>query len=252
MFFTKGTYDINELARYNLHIHTNFSGCAKEEMDFEEIIKTAKHAGLEMIALTDHIYKRDDLPEFIENCNRLRKLRDEINPDIKVLIGGEFSCYKEDDYTLNGVEIETDYRLYAQNHFHVTGWQQGADGTPESYKEVTKKMLHNLFLNKAADTIAHPFSGRYLTKSRGWSSDTVGNTWSDNELGDIMQEGFESGCAWELNSANIGSDPDLIKRMFNIGKEIGVVFTVGTDAHRLDAIDTKNLVDDMKRILGNG
>lgn len=252
MFFTQKTYDIDELARCNLHIHTNFSRCAKEEMEFEDIIKAAQKAGLEMIAITDHIYERDELPEFIENCTRLRKLRDEINPDIKVLIGGEYSCYKVDDYTLNGVRIETDYRLYAQNHFHVTGWQQGDDGTPESYKEVTKKMLHNLFINKAADTIAHPLSGRYLTRAIGWSSDTVGNSWSDNELGDIMKEGYESGCAWELNSGNIGSDPQLVRRMFNIGKEIGVVFTVGTDAHRLEAIDTKNLVREMKRILRDG
>ena len=252
MFFTEKTYNIDELARRNLHIHTNFSRCAKEEMKFEDIIRTAQKAGLEMIAVTDHVYERDELPEFIKNCNRLKKLRDEINPDIKVLIGGEFSCYKVDDYTLNGIEIETDYRLYAQNHFHVTGWQQGDDGTPESYKEVTKKMLHNLFVNKAADTIAHPFSGRYLTRAKGWPSDAVGNTWTENELGDIMLEGHLSGCAWEFNSGNIASDPELIRKMYNIGKEIGVVFTVGTDAHKLDSVDTKNLVLDMKRILQNG
>lgn len=252
MFYTEKTYNINDLVRNNLHIHTNFSGCAKEEMDFAEIIRVAGRAGLEMIAITDHVYERDELPEFIENCNRLKKLRNEINPDIKVLIGGEFSCYKEDDYTLNGVDYQTEYRLYAQNHFHVTGWQQGADGTPESYKEVTKKMLHNLFENKAADTIAHPLSGRYLTRALGFAPDAVGNTWSENEIGDILLEGHQSGCAWELNSGNVGSDPQLIKKMFNIGKEIGVVFTIGTDAHRLVAIDTKNIAQELKRILENG
>lgn len=252
MFLTQGIYDIDELAQFNLHIHTNFSGCAKEEMEFEEIIRTAKRANLEMIAITDHIYERDELPDFIENCSRLRRLRDEINPDIKILIGGEFSCYREDDYTLNGVDIETDYRLYAQNHFHVTGWQQGDDGTPEGYKEVTKRMLRNLFINKAADTIAHPFSGRYLTRAMGWPADAVGNTWSENELGDIMLEGHESGCAWEFNSSNIASDPELIKKMYHIGKEIGVVFTIGTDAHRLEAIDTNNITKELKRILRNG
>lgn len=252
MFFTDKTYDINELARNNLHIHTNFSGCAKEEMDFLEIVRVAKQAGLKKIAITDHIYRRDQLPEFIENCARLRRLRDEINSDTEILIGGEFSCYKEDDYTLNGVEIETDYRLYAQNHFHVTGWQQGDSGTPEGYKEVTKRMLHNLFKNKAADTIAHPFSGRYLTRAKGWPSDTVGNTWTENELGDIMLEGHESGCAWEFNSSNLASDPELIKKMYYIGKEIGVVFTIGTDAHRLEAIDTKNIAQELKRIIRNG
>ncbi len=252
MFFTEKTYDINELARNNLHIHTNFSGCAKEEMDFYEIVRVAKRAGLKKIALTDHIYLRKDLPEFNENCVRLREMRDELNSDIEILIGGEFSCYKEDDYTLNGVDIETEYRLYAQNHFHVTGWQQGDDGTPEGYKEVTKRMLHNLFKNKAADTIAHPFSGRYLCKMKGWEANVVGNCWSENELGDIMLEGHQSGCAWEFNSGNVGSDPELIRKMYHIGKEIGVVFTIGTDAHRLEAVDTKNIATELKRIIRNG
>lgn len=249
MFFTDKTYDIDELARCNLHIHTCFSGCAKDEMKFEDIVATAKKAGLEMIAITDHIYEREDLPEFFENCQRLRQLRDEMNPDIKILIGGEFSCYKEDDYTLKGVDAETDFRLYAQNHFHVTGWQQGADGTPESYKEVTKKMLLNLFNDKAADAIAHPLSGRYLTRALGFAPDAVGNTWSENEIGDILKAGHESGCAWEFNSGNAASDPQLIRKMYHIGKEIGVIFTIGTDAHRLDAIDTKNLADTLKRII---
>ena len=100
MFFTDKTYDINELAQNNLHIHTNFSGCAKEEMEFYEIVRVAKQAGLKKIALTDHIYKREDLPEFVENCARLRKLRDELNSDVEILIGGEFSCYHENDYRL--------------------------------------------------------------------------------------------------------------------------------------------------------
>ncbi len=252
MFFTQKTYDIDELAKCNLHIHTNFSGCAKEEMRFESIVRTAENAGLEMIALTDHIYTPDDLPEFLESCELLKAKRDKLETNVKVLIGGEFSCYSVDEYTLKGNPIDTEFRLYAQNHFHVTGWQQGADGTPESYKEVTKLMLHNLFKDKAADTIAHPFSGRYLVKSRGFTPDAVGNTWSENELGDILKEGHESGCAWEFNSGNVYSDPELIKKMYNLGKEIGVVFTIGTDAHKLDAIDTLDIATRLKRILQNG
>ena len=53
MFFTKGIYDLDELAHYNLHIHTNFSGCAKDEMSFENIVSTATKAGLEPVFLTE-------------------------------------------------------------------------------------------------------------------------------------------------------------------------------------------------------
>ncbi len=249
MFLTQGIYDIDELARFNLHIHTCFSGCAKDEMTFENIVKTAEDAGLEMIALCDHIYKREDLPEFIENCKLLRQKRDELNSNVKVLIGGEFSCYATDDYTLKGIDIETEYRLYAQNHFHVTGWQQTENRTPEGYKELTKKMLHNLFKDKAADTVAHPLNGNYLRKMMGWEGDVLGKCWKDEEIAEIMSEAYNSGCAWELNTSAMNGDPSLTRRMYNIGKELGVVFTIGTDAHKLENLDPKKFADELKRIV---
>ena len=51
MFFHEKTYDIDELAKWNLHLHTNFSRCAKSEMKARDIVKAADKAGLEMIAL---------------------------------------------------------------------------------------------------------------------------------------------------------------------------------------------------------
>ncbi len=249
MFFTQGIYDLDELTQCNLHIHTNFSGCAKEEMSFENIVSTAEKSGLKMIALCDHIYKPEDLPEFIENCEKLRNLRDQINPDIKVLIGGEFSCYGSDRYTLKGIDIDTEYRLYAQNHFHVTGWEQPPVKTPEGYKELTKCMLRNLLKDKAADTIAHPLNGKYLTKSTGWDNEAVGRCWSDNEIADILTQAYESECAFELNTGAVMADAPLARRIFNIGKEIGAVFTLGTDAHKLENIDPKNFLDELKRVL---
>lgn len=249
MFVIPQIYDLDELAYYNLHIHTNFSGCAKEEMSFENIVETAKKANLKMIALCDHIYKPDDLPEFIENVDYLKAKRDKLNPDIKILIGGEFSCYGVDEYTLKDSDFKPEYRLYAQNHFHVTGWQQAEERTPESYKELTKKMLHSLFVNKAADTIAHPLNGKYLTKSTGWDNEAVGSTWTENEIGDILTEAYNSECAFELNTCAVFADKPLARKMFNIGKEIGVIFTLGTDAHKLENVDPKNFLDELKSVL---
>lgn len=249
MFLTRGIYDIDELAHYNLHIHTNFSGCAKPEMSFENIVSAAEKAGLEMIALCDHIYKPEDLKEFNENCKILRKKRDELDSDIKILIGGEFSCYGTDKYTLKGLDFETEYRLYAQNHFHVKGWEQPDVITPENYKELTKAMLRNLLKDKAADTIAHPLNGKYLTKSTGWSNEAVGSCWTDNEIGDILTDAYNNECAFELNTGAVLADAPLARRMYNIGKEIGAVFTLGTDAHTLESVDPKRILDEVKRVL---
>ena len=117
------------------------------------------------------------------------------------------------------------------------------------YKELTKKMLRTLFRNKAADTIAHPITGQYLKGITGWDIDTLGKCWSDNELGDIMKEAYDSGCAWEINAVSVRNDPALVKRMYHIGKEIGVVFTLGTDAHNLYSVNTKNFTQEIKEVL---
>ena len=56
IFAFKSKVYLEELAKYNMHLHTRFSGCAKPEMNAVDIVKTAEAAGLEMIALTDHNY----------------------------------------------------------------------------------------------------------------------------------------------------------------------------------------------------
>lgn len=249
MFLTEGIYDIDELARFNLHIHTCFSNCANEEMTFKNIVKTAEKAGLEMIALCDHVYKPEELDGFNLNCKTLKQKRDRIESKVKILIGGEFSSYGAEEYTLKNIEIKTDYRLYAQNHFHVTGWEQVDNKTPESYKELTKRMLETLFKDRAADTVAHPLCGMYLKKITDWETDTLGKCWKDEEIAEIMPKAYESECAWEINTVTSFNDPQLARRMYHIGKELGIVFTLGTDAHLLKNIDTKNFTEELKRIL---
>ena len=46
MFLHEATYDLDELARFNLHCHTHYSNCAKREMTVENIIKEAERCGL--------------------------------------------------------------------------------------------------------------------------------------------------------------------------------------------------------------
>ena len=43
MFFHEKTYDVDELVRHNMHIHTTFSGCAKPEMTVKNIIEEAEY-----------------------------------------------------------------------------------------------------------------------------------------------------------------------------------------------------------------
>lgn len=250
----EATYDLDELTNYNLHMHTHYSRCGKPEMTVENIIAEAERCGIKEISLNDHLVFPEECKELFAHNEILRKEVEETGTKIKVYIGGEFSLYDVDKYTLKGMdEYKPDYRLYAENHYHIESFTAPEEKTPEAFKNHMIKKLTYIFNEKAADCIAHPIYGKYSAELvEGKFKDCVeaiGEAWSDNELGDIMQLGYESGCAWELNRGAIFLDPKFFRRMFNIGREIGVVFNYGTDAHTLDCVDPKLHLDELKKIL---
>jgi len=52
-----------------------------------------------------------------------------------------------------------------------------------------------------------------------------------------------------MNPGAMLGDPEFAKRYWDIGREVGVIFHMGTDAHRLISIDTKQAVEQLKSIL---
>ena len=77
----------------------------------------------------------------------------------------------------------------------------------------------------------------------------VTKAFKDNEIGDIMEKAHKKEIAWELNVPAIFGDHDFFKRYFQIGREVGVVFNLGTDGHALENVDTKKFTEELKRIL---
>lgn len=245
MFFHDKTYDIDELVRYNMHIHTTFSGCAKPEMKVQDIIKTAEEAGLVMIALTDHD-GADKINAVAENRkNILSQLGD---TKIKVLVGAELSCngigkFLNDEWC----DLEMDYKLYTMNHFHVSFWDQPEDMSPRGYAVQMLRMAESVIEMRKADCFAHPFMPGYVKTIP--DRDDITEAYTDNELGDIMEKATKKEIAWELNTSAILRYPDFYHRYFQIGKEVGAVFNVGTDAHKLENVNPGQFADRLKEIL---
>ena len=222
-------------------------------MVLADIIKTAEKAGLDTIAITDHIYKEDQYEGFRQNIKELREQLAGIDTNVKVYIGAELSAYAVDNYSFKGEEIELDYRLWAHNHYHVTGWEQPEDRSPEGYKKHMIATITNIIKADKADCIAHPFHDSYLTNSsRGlvsFAKGSVPNSFSENELGDLLTLAKQHETAFELNLNVVPAFPEVYRRMYNIGKEIGAQFNIGTDAHKLENIDTKRFLDEAKKAL---
>ena len=247
MFFHEKTYDIDELVRYNMHIHSSpFSGCAKPEMTVNNIVKEAKEAGLSLIAITNHdgAQKKNELAK--ERKIILNEIGEE--NDIKILVGGELSCTGIGKF-LNDEEcdLQMDYKLYTLNHFHVSFWDQPEDKTPRGFAVQMLKMAESVIEMRQADCFAHPFMAGYIKNFEDRT--LVTNEYTDNELGDIMEKAHKKEIAWELNTGAVLGNPDFYHRYFQIGKEVGCVFNIGTDAHQLCKVNSRQFAEDLKRIL---
>lgn len=254
MYFHEPTYDLDILCRQNLHIHTCFSGCAKPEMKLHDIVMTAQNSSLEMIAVTDHVSPfKEDEEKFRNSLKSLRELAKTIESPVKLLVGAELSAYGTDNFSYADEDIELDYRLWAQNHYHAGGWIQPEDRSPEGYKKHIIETLTNLIKSDRADCIAHPFHDTYLTNSKklnvGFARGSVPACFSDNEIGELLELGKKHETAFEINLNAMVDYPEFCRRMYSLGREIGTQFNIGTDAHSLDRIDTNQFIERTKKIL---
>ncbi len=247
MFFHDKTYDIDELARWNLHIHTNLSRCAKKEMVARDIVRVADKAGLEIIALTDHNYPHKQNAVAQQRYDLIREL-DGFEHDVKVLIGAELSSYGIGKFADDiACDNSLDYRLYTTNHYHQDYWEHPEEKTPRAYAEHMLAIMDKVIDSGRVDCFAHPFMAGYVRAFEDYRE--VTRSFTDNEIGDIMKKANEKEIAWELNVPAVFGDREFYHRYFAIGKEIGVTFNIGTDAHALENVDPKKFTEELKRIL---
>lgn len=247
MFFHEKTYDIDELVKHNLHLHTRFSGCAKPEMIAADIVKKAEECGLELIALTDHNYPQKKNAVAQQRYEILRELEG-IETSVKVLVGAELSAYGVGKFADDiSCDNSLDYRLYTTNHYHQGYWEHPEIITPRAYAEHMLAIMDSVIESGRADCFAHPFMAGYIHAFE--DSHDVTRAFTDNEIGDIMEKANNHEIAWELNVPAVLGDPEFFHRYFQIGKEVGVVFNIGTDGHRLDRVDSKQFAEQFKEIL---
>lgn len=248
MFLHEKTYNLDDLTEFNTHVHTTFSRCASREMNPLDIVKTAEKAGIKVLAMTDHNYphkKGELVPQRLQILDEIKNYE----TDMKILVGAELSSY---DIGKFADEIETDmaldWRLYTTNHYHQDYWIHPEEKTARNYCEHMLAIMDKVIESGRADAFAHPFMAKYLGD---YFDDfrIVTATFTDNEIGDIMTKANEKEITWELNVPAIFGDPVFHNRYFNIGKEVGVVFNIGTDAHKLKDIDVKQFIPELKKIL---
>lgn len=245
--YKEPVYDLNELARYNLHVHTTFSGCAQPEMTVEAICKTAEEAGVEMIALTDHnTFDWDD--EYMAQIAQLKKEYAALNTKVKVLFSSELSCYGVGKFVEKEETAKAlDYRLVSCNHFHLDYWGKPEDTSARGYAVFALELVKSAMESRRYDCIAHPLIGRFVKHIEDRTE--VSRAMTDNELGEICELSAKTETALEINVGAVLGDPALFRRLWNLGREAGATFHFGTDAHRLVNIDTRTHLADIQKIV---
>ena len=240
MYLHEPAYDPDVLFSANYHIHTNLSRCGRKEMTLIAIAAAAERAGLREIAITDHIHPFET-PKLRRNRRVLTPQRDRLQTDVKIYLGAELSAHGVKKYTLQYADFPLEYKLYAHNHYHMRGWEQPEDRSPAGYKDHCKRVLETAIASGKPDCFAHPFIDRYIVREfeedYGFTPGCITSLWTENEIGDLMAAAKEKQIAWELNTTVLKSYTGFMRMYFHIGKEVGVCFNLGTDAHVLENID---------------
>lgn len=250
MFVLEKTYDPKELCRNNMHTHSVFSKCSKPEMTFEAMIRAAEDFGLSALAVTDHSDPGDDIDSF-GNFLLLKERLKTVDTPVRVLVGAELSVYGIGKYAEKyEVDKALDFSSYSHIHYHLDCWDQPEDRSPAGYAAHNVRVLEELFKTGRADCIAHPFSPLKMHFFNEEQKAATLSALTDNALGDILQKGEEAQCMWELHTPTVFRFPDFSRRFFNLGREVGVHFCVGTDAHNLAALDTPALTERLREVIG--
>jgi len=242
-------YDLSVLTRFNWHVHSNLSPCGKAEMTVPDILACAEDSGLAGLAFVDHHHSREH--DILSDLTQLRNEIGVCQNKVKVVIGAELSAFGIGKYADS---IETNrminYRLYACNHYHLTFWEHPTTTSPRAYAEHSLAILTDLLTSQRADCIAHPFVGMGL-KNKLNDPTSVTKAISDKELADILELGKNNDVAWELAPGVFLRDPQFARRYWNVGREVGVSFHFGTDAHLLSEIDPRQFLARLESILCN-
>ncbi|MBR4942141.1 MAG: PHP domain-containing protein [Clostridia bacterium] len=240
-------YDLRELSRRNLHIHTCYSRCGNPGMYLPLILAEADRAGLEMIAITDHFNYPDFDLVCLAQCEAQRLIASKTPHKVKVLFGSELSNVDiGKQLELPETNEALDIRLYACNHFSTDGFVAPKEKTARGYAVHLLESAKQLMLSGKADCIAHPLIGMKVTVCE---VPEVGAAMTDNELAELCILSGKTHTALEMNRAAIPNDPALYRRLWNIGRECGAYFHFGSDAHSLEWIDPSGYIDKLAALI---
>jgi len=194
--------------RGDLHCHTNASD---GKNSLVEMVEAARARGYEYLAITDHS-KRAAVARGLDE-KRLAKQLDEIDRLNDRLDGFRVLKSSEVDILVDG-KLDLPDRILKRLDIVVCSIHYKFDLDPKSQTERILRAMDNRYFN----ILGHP-TGRLLAERAGYALD----------LERVMRGAKERGCYLELNSHPSRLDIDDVH--CKLAKDLGVLVSIGTDAH---------------------
>jgi len=236
--------------RYDFHVHSHVSPCAKPDATIENYLKLIKIENIGAIGFADHLWDENvrRLPDdwfsalcTYKNIEQSKKFITN-NYDIPVYFGCEVDVDKDGIIGLEkGKEEIFDYILFGITHYHNPLCLD--QELKDDFNYMKKNQIDRFMLAVNSDYsipkgIAHPFlhcGTRFLEKHY--------QIISDNEFIDCFKEAAKKGVSIEISVAFTDKNPKIFShfdksgfayefvRMISLARECGCKFHYGSDSH---------------------
>ncbi len=215
---------------HNMHVHSRVSLCAKPEMELEAVVGAAYHAGLDLIGLSDHIDEADDSArEALVLANRELVARS--GSPVRVLVGTETTVLSPGRPAAgDGAREALDFVSVALNHYHLKNVEHPVERTPQGYAAHHLEMMRATIECPWVDIVVHPFLHGKLSAA---DHSRVLEAYDRREMRDTLELMAKQDVRMELNPGHVAHAPGFFAEVVEMGRQAGLRFVIGTDAHRL-------------------
>jgi histidinol phosphatase-like PHP family hydrolase len=233
---------------HDFHFHTDLSSCAKRESSLKIMLRHLKEAGVTTAGVANHLwdakvpgasgwYAPQNVQHVLSVTEEYAALTEEERCGIKLYFGCETEYVGQGRVALKADSAELfDYVLVPAHHFHMKNFVRPAELEDAA---AVGRMMRARFTEvcniEFAFGIAHPF----MVLGYPGRIDEILATISDSDFGEVFTCAAEKGKSVELNICTLYQDtendsdgfPVEYRRMFNIARECGCKFHLGSDAH---------------------
>ena len=236
---------------HDYHIHSFLSPCSRDpEQNPERILRYAEENGFKHIVLTNHLWDTTKKNLYLDPPDQKYTYLAQALPLPQTdSIKFHFGCETDMDRNfVLGIEKETfdklDFVIISTTHLQLTGKTIHESATlkerADIYIKRLEKILETDFIDFSKVGIPHPASG-HASPENPFNElfDEIG----EENIRRVFTRVAQSGAGVEINSFDFNFDNkskahiEAILKFYNILRECGCRFYMGSDAHHPDALD---------------